>query len=753
MDKVFSINKLGVKRILFLVLVSGFLFSCEKPEERNNVVNNEDNGVKAIAVTLGSSHISCISVVLSGKVNLGKTTAGDIRIGIMYSKSAGVLPSTSTMIDAVEIGEKYDYNITITGLEPETTYYYRSYVSQAGEIAYGDTKSFTTKNVASLLETLDASHVSETQGTMNAKLDLTEVRYDSLEYGFYWGTTGREPSTEAKCSKLSESVYSYSLTGLSLATEYEYKAYVKVDNQMFYGETQSLKTQDIEAVLETLPATDVSETKATLNGKLSVSTTESLTKSAWFLYSKDKKTLSDLKSSGTKVTSTLESDGTYNKALSGLSLNTTYYFVACSKVYDKEFYGDVKSFKTTNLDDVVSIATNPASNVTFSGATLSGSLTVNTTESLSTSVWFLYSKDKKTLSDLKSSGTKVTSTLGSGGTYNKALTGLSSNTTYYYVACSKVYDKEFYGDVKSFKTTNLNDVVSIATNPASNVTFSGATLSGSLTVNTTESLSTSVWFLYSKDKKTLSDLKSSGTKAIGSLKSDGSFKGGATGFLDNTCYYFIAVAKVYDKEFYGSVRSFTTGSIPEAVDLGLSVKWRSWNLGASRPEEFGNYYAWGETKPKTEYSNRTYTWCNGSNTTFTKYNNNSTYGQVDNKTEYKDYNYEDDAARQMLGGKWRTPTDTEWKELRNSCIWVWTENYKGVKGYIVNADNGNSIFLPAAGYRYQFSRYGSDIGYYWSSSLNTDRSGCAWATEFGYDHVSKAYRGRVEGLSVRPVTK
>ena len=193
------------------------------------------------------------------------------------------------------------------------------------------------------------------------------------------------------------------------------------------------------------------------------------------------------------------------------------------------------------------------------------------------------------------------------------------------------------------------------------------------------------------------------------------------------------------------------------VDLGLpsGLKWAVYNVGATKPEEYGNYYAWGETEPKTLYKWSTYKWCkcNGSSTTLTKYNTSSRKGTVDNKTVLE---LADDAARANWGGAWRMPTDAEWTELRENCTWTWTSNYNctGVKGRIVTSNiNGNSIFLPAAGYRNNDDlNSAGDGGYYWSSSLYADSPGYAWRVYFYSDGVYRDYYGaRYYGQSVRPV--
>jgi len=155
----------------------------------------------------------------------------------------------------------------------------------------------------------------------------------------------------------------------------------------------------------------------------------------------------------------------------------------------------------------------------------------------------------------------------------------------------------------------------------------------------------------------------------------------------------------------------------EYVDLGLSVKWATMNINASSPEEYGDYYAWGETTAKSVYNWSTYSFCSGSQTTLNKYNNSSSNGYVDNKTTL---DTADDVARQKWGGMWRIPTYNELDELCSQCTWsLKTQN--GIFGYSVTSKkNGQSIFLPASGwYRDSSNSIEGSDGYYWSSSLNS----------------------------------
>ncbi len=190
----------------------------------------------------------------------------------------------------------------------------------------------------------------------------------------------------------------------------------------------------------------------------------------------------------------------------------------------------------------------------------------------------------------------------------------------------------------------------------------------------------------------------------------------------------------------------------KAVDLGLSVKWATCNVGANSPEEYGDYFAWGEVKPKEQYGWSTYKYCKGTSGTMTKYCSNIVLGYkgfTDKKTVLDP---EDDAATVNWGGAWRMPTHEEQEELRNNCRWKWTKQ-NGVKGYKVIGPNGNSIFLPAAGYMEEGTLNDArSCGNYWSSSLYTFHPILASDEEFDSDYVGWGLgNSRNYGQSVRPV--
>ena len=172
------------------------------------------------------------------------------------------------------------------------------------------------------------------------------------------------------------------------------------------------------------------------------------------------------------------------------------------------------------------------------------------------------------------------------------------------------------------------------------------------------------------------------------------------------------------------------------VDLGLSVKWATCNVGATSPSDYGDYYAWGETSTKSDYSSST-------SKTYGK-----SMGNIGGNSSY-------DVARYRWGGSWRLPTKAEFEELKTKCTWTWTTQ-GGHEGYKVTGKNGKSIFLPAAGWRHGTS---SDLvgerGFYWSSSPYEGDTYRAYGLSFfssGHGHGVGWYR-RYYGFSVRPVVE
>lgn len=216
--------------------------------------------------------------------------------------------------------------------------------------------------------------------------------------------------------------------------------------------------------------------------------------------------------------------------------------------------------------------------------------------------------------------------------------------------------------------------------------------------------------------------------------------------MRRTSFFVMAIAVMlsaglcsFEKESGGSSENSTV----KWVDLGLpsGLLWAECNLGASKPEEYGNYYAWGETRPKEVYNWSTYRHCTvdseGHLQTLTKYNKEEKYGTIDRLTTLQPV---DDAATSMLGNGARIPTKEDWKELIENTTNKWTTE-NGIHGLKFTAPNGNSLFLPAAGSRSGSLNLAGSRGGYWSSSLGTEIS-APW-------HCSFSFRGFVGGYGSR----
>ncbi len=193
----------------------------------------------------------------------------------------------------------------------------------------------------------------------------------------------------------------------------------------------------------------------------------------------------------------------------------------------------------------------------------------------------------------------------------------------------------------------------------------------------------------------------------------------------------------------------------QAVDLGLpsGLYWASCNIGATTPEGYGDYFAWGETETKDYYAWSTYKYTNDGYGKMTKYCNDASHGDngfTDNKTVLEQ---EDDAAAANWGNAWRMPTDAEWAELLEQCTWEWIKYSQDTFGYVVTSKtNGNSIFLPAAGYLADDSRYNAGMrGNYWSSSLDETTASYAQYIDFNSSKQERTQYGRFYGRSIRAV--
>lgn len=332
------------------------------------------------------------------------------------------------------------------------------------------------------------------------------------------------------------------------------------------------------------------------------------------------------------------------------------------------------------------------------------------------------------------------------GVFSASLSGLSVNTTYYYASFTEVGGVYVFSSVKNFMTGELANLVGEV--EVSEITRKSAVLSASVQaegVDARDNVSVGLAWSTTKDAIRADGNFESRQISVQNVE-DGEFTVSLNDLSVNTTYYFASFTLVGGVYVFSSVKEFTTDVLrleTGAVDLGLSVKWAGYNVGADSPEEYGDYFAWGETTTKSSY-----------------YSDNSvTYGLSISKLESRGIIGSDgnltaayDAATANWGSDWRMPTLDEMKELINECEWEWT-SVNGVKGRLVTGPNGNSIFLPAAGYRSDTSLYDAgSYGEYWSATPDS-YSYYAYYLRFNSGNSDWSDYNRLSGRVVRPVSE
>lgn len=285
------------------------------------------------------------------------------------------------------------------------------------------------------------------------------------------------------------------------------------------------------------------------------------------------------------------------------------------------------------------------------------------------------------------------------------------------------------------------------TDDASGIKYNKAVLNGHIQNEDNLPFNGNVGFLFG----TNADPKSFGTKFTSQYNTNAVFSHHLSSLESETTYYYCTFLELGDTCYYGKTVSFTTPEKPEMdeeVDLGLSVNWRGWNVGATKPEEYGNYFAWGETSQKEYYAWQSYF--------ENPYDENNEW--IGSATTTDVAGTDKDAATVILGEKWRMPTYEEVKELMEKCSWTWSD-YNGVKGYTVESNvagyEGNFIFLPAAGNydKTSIKQEGSYGGYWSSTPLDSESKSAAYIFYFYGETIhSTQSSNRYTGRTIRPVT-
>ena len=767
----------------------------------------------APSVTIGVENVSAISAILRGKVNLGSTVSGDLQIGFQYSKSAGILPSNATMVEASDADSDYNYTAGITGLEPDTKYYFRSFVRQNDLYTFGETKEFNTKDVSSLIRTVEASSISALSARVNASLDLTNVQYTSQSLYFLYGTDAESLFQRVSTIEKTGDLYSADLWPLDPSQEYYFQVCLSLDGSEYKGNVLHFTTKGIEVIFETLEVSDISETAVVLNAKLDLSGIQYGYLSYGFSWGTSENDLANY------VYGENLENNSFSVTLSNLSYNTQYWFRAHLSLelrnnryyyqdYDyREYSGAIKSFITTlpkleavdlglsvywaNMNLGASVPEDCGDYYAWGETETKQDYSWSTyrwgngdfftkyclTSSYGTPDYKLYLELEDDEAYVKLGGNwRIPSTddfleLKNNCTWTwetyRGVKGhrVTSNIPGYtdkwiflpvsgYWEGDDLLDKDYGYYWSSTLYPRLTNYSYFFCTAESSLGFSlcdryngipirPVSLSPNFVTASSVSINNESLSIRKGECKLLSATilpDNSTNKNVAWLSCDPDvavvYEDGIVVGVSEGATTIIALCGRERATCSVSVTDSGEIAIPEAVDLGLSVKWASFNLGAFAPENPGLYYSWGETESKTGYYWDNYMWCNGSDNTLTKYNIDSSRGTIDNKAIL---DIEDDAAHINLGSGWRMPTISECTELRDNCECAWTtqNGMNGIK--FTSKKNGNSIFMPAAG----TSSYNFNVnGWYWSTNL------CTWTSSYGSTNNARNINFSEEGVNI-----
>lgn len=636
--------------------------------------------------TFDATNVGTTSATLNGYVwatDNNQITA----TGFMYGTNANSLTQRiSAGIGAGSLSE------TITGLTVNTTYYYKAYATNNAGTGYGDVKQFTTTSSSVQIPsvtTLAATNITNNSATLNGSVTYSGSATITAR-GFVYGTSSGNLSNTIQ-SGSGTGTFGKTITGLSSGTTYYYKTYATYSEGTRYGEVKSFTTTTNVLIpsVSTLSAINITTNSATLTGNITSDGGATVT-SRGFVYGTSSNNLSQTVQSGSGT-------GNFSKILTGLPYGTTYYYKAYATNSMGTAYGNVMSFATERVYSPT-VITESATRITTNNATLNGNITSDGGATV-TSRGFVYGTSNDNLSNNVQCGSGTSN-------YSKNLTGLDMGTTYYYKAYAANSAEIGYGELKSF-TTEAVYVPTVTTESATIITTNSATLNGNV-ISDGGSTVTARGFLYGTDTTGFMQSVQSGSGI-------GNYSKNISGLILGATYYFKSYATNSYGTSYGEILQFTTEytsySEPSGymngygyVDLGLpnGTKWATYNIGATRPDEYGDYYAWGQTN----------------------INNELLYdGTQPNLPP------EADAATINWGSGWRMPTYDEICELRSNCTRTWT-TINGINGVLFVGPNGKSIFLPAGGsIMNNNNNYLGSHGSYWSSSRSSTNN-YAWYLNF-----------------------
>lgn len=622
-----------------------------------------------------------------------------------------------------------EFTAELSGLEQNTTYYVRAYATNKEGTAYGEEVSFTTLQenvvVKPMVTTLEIAGVSQTTAVAGGNV-TSDGGAEVTARGVCWSAS-QEPTIEGEHTTdgAGTGEYQSNLSGLTANTTYYVRAYATNSEGTAYGEEISFTTLEehiiVEPTVVTVSVSEVTETTAVTGGNVtSDGGGEVSARGVCWSTSQEPTVEGNHTTDGTGV-------GEFVSNLTDLTDNTTYYVRAYATNEQGTSYGEQMSFTTVKHIDLPEVATVEPAEITSTSAVTGGNVISDGGAEVTAKGVCWSTSQNPTISD-------SFSTDGIGlGEYISIINGLAINTTYYVRAYATNAAGTAYGEEFSF--TTLCDLPTVITTAITNVEITTAKGGGNVTADGGAEVTARGLCWATHLEPTIEDSFLVEGAGLGEFTCD------ITGLNENTRYYVRAYATNSVGTAYGNVTTLKTtddGTIAgiEYVDLGLSVKWAPFNIGATSPTECGDYFAWGEIETKTEYTEA----------------NSLTHGiymdDIGGNPQY-------DAARAIWGSTWRLPSREEIEEIVAECTWEWT-SVDGMNGCKITGPNGNHIFVPAAGcYIGAELKMLGQNGMYHSYKMCGDYVNFSYGFHFGEgdDNYQLDWLYRAYGRSIRPVTE
>mgnify|MGYP000846988113 CR=1 FL=1 len=621
-------------------------------------------GQDCIATTNEPTEISHIAAIVSGKIDLTDCSYQSATLGICYDE--GNNPSLESKVITIEKIEDGVIIANLSGLEPDKVYYYRAFATIDNSTHYGAILYFRTP---ALYKEVSVENISSISAVIKTSYNMADTEYTSTEFGVCYNAKGSPSiSDQVKKAAINDSgLVEIDLLGLNQDTKYYVRPYAKLDGTLLYGEIKEFTTLGL---VTGCSASNISGVSATLAATYDLSNA---------LYEKGEFGVCyGTSSNPTNLSLGDMTEGNVSVVISSLQSNTKYYYRGYAKLDGKVYYGEVKNFTTAQFVKAAQISNiSPISAAATAGYDLTDAVFKNAVYGvcLSTSA-------TPTINDIKAVGNL------DGSSIELNIKKLVPATSYYYRGYAVVDGVTHYGEIKQFATGECRF---FTTGSATDITYCSATLSAKYDLGNSMYDSIVYGICYSdKAAPTIADYTVTATP-----DASGNASFAVKNLICSTEYYYKPYVTVDGATYYGTQRIFETAWDPfvvaeleagRLVDLGLSVHWATYNVGASKPEEIGNLYAWGEISPKD-----TYTWQNYKFTT-------SIYNDHPNFSKYTNglvsLEPDDDVACARLGGTYRMPTKDEFEELLEKCSWeIATVN--GIQGYRATGPSGKSIFFPA----------------------------------------------------------